>query len=178
MLIFLVGYMACGKSTIGRKLSKRLRLPLYDTDKEIVNREGITVAEIFDSRGEEEFRYLEASIIKELITNNILAIISTGGGAPTWGDNMARMNDAGVVVYLRRSAENICSRISAFGREKRPKLRGLNDSELLEVMQKGVAERDACYSQANLIIEADGCSDDEILEMIVAHVEEMNVQNG
>ncbi len=170
MLIFLVGYMACGKSTIGRKLKERLQLPLFDTDKEIVALENISVAEIFDSYGEKYFREKESTIINKLIDSNISAIISTGGGAPIWGDNMQIMNSAGLTIYLRRSAENICSRISEFGRAKRPKLRGLSDSELLEFMQKGVAERDARYSEAKIIIEADRLGDHEILEQIVAQI--------
>ncbi len=170
MLIFLVGYMACGKSTIGRKLKARLQLPLYDTDKEIVAREDMSVAELFDTHGEGHFRKLESAMIKELIDSNVSAIISTGGGAPMWGDNMSMMNAAGVTIYLRRSAENICSRISAFGREKRPKLRGLSDEELLEFMQKGVAERDPRYSEANLISEAGRCDDEMIVESIVEHL--------
>ncbi|MFR9503129.1 MAG: shikimate kinase [Rikenellaceae bacterium] len=171
MLIFLVGYMACGKSTIGRKLNKRLQMQLFDTDKEIVAQEGITVAEIFDTYGEEHFRRLESSIIKKLIDNNLDAIISTGGGAPMWGENMDIMNRAGITVYLRRSAEDICSRISEFGREKRPKLRGLSDSELLDFMRSGIAQRDARYNEASLIIECDHCGDDEIIDTIIRRIE-------
>ncbi len=167
--------MACGKSTIGRKLQKSLSLPLYDTDKVIVEREGMSVAEIFDKRGEEYFRHVESDVINNLISNNISAVVSTGGGAPMWGDNMAKMNNAGLTVYLSRTAENICSRISLFGREKRPKLRGLNDAELLSFMQQGVAQRDERYREANFVIECDHCSDEIIIAAIISHI---NAQKG
>ncbi len=170
MLIFLVGYMACGKSTIGKRLHKKLNIDLYDTDKEIVELAGLTVAEIFDSKGEEYFRTQESSMIKSLIDNNINAVISTGGGAPMWGDNMKLMNQAGLTIYLSRTAENIAQRVSVRGREKRPKLRGLSDEELIDFMKKGIAERDERYREAKLVIEADSYTDDMIIDAIVAHI--------
>ncbi len=170
MLIFLIGYMACGKSTIGRKLHQRLRWNLYDTDKEIVNEQDMSVAELFDTRGEEYFRERESATLKRLIDNNDTAIISTGGGAPIWGNNMELMSGAGLTIYLSRSAENIASRLSAFGREKRPKLRGLNDEELIEVLREGITDRDARYRESELVIEADTCTDEMIVELIVRHI--------
>ncbi|MFR9533436.1 MAG: shikimate kinase [Rikenellaceae bacterium] len=167
MLIFLVGYMACGKSTIGRKLSRRLNADLYDTDNEVVALEGMSIAELFDTKGEEYFRDRENHVIKSLIDNNVDSVISTGGGAPIWGDNMSIMNNAGLTVYLSRSAENIAKRISMRGREKRPKLRGLDDQQLVEVMQKGIAERDGRYREAKLVLEVDAYSDDMIIDAIV-----------
>ncbi len=170
MLIFLVGYMACGKSTIGRKLNQRLNYQLYDTDKLIVDTEGISVSELFNTKGEEYFRSCESNTLKELIINNKDAIISTGGGTPIWGDNMQLMNEAGLTIYIARKAENIAKRISPYGREKRPKLRGLNDEELIQVMKEGIAERDSKYREAKFIIEADRYSDDMILDIIAKRV--------
>ncbi|MFI3285287.1 MAG: shikimate kinase [Rikenellaceae bacterium] len=170
MLIFLVGYMACGKSTIGRKLNQRLKYQLYDTDKLIVESEGMSVSELFDLKGEEYFRECERDTLKHLIDSNINAVISTGGGTPIWNNNMQLMNQAGLTIYIARTAENIAKRISPFGREKRPKLRGLNDNELVEVMKSGIAQRDSKYRESKFIIEADCCSDDMILDMIVERV--------
>ncbi len=170
MVVFLIGYMACGKSTIGRKLRERLRMPLFDTDKEIVAQEGLSIAEIFDNHGEEHFRALESQKLLELVANNTDAIVSCGGGTPTWRDNMEVMNRVGVTIYLNRSAENICSRISKFGREKRPKLRGLNDEELLAFMTSGIAERDKYYRQARLVVDCDRANDEMIVEKIVEYI--------
>lgn len=64
MLLFLIGYMGCGKSTIGRKLSSRLGWDLIDTDSMIERREGISVGEIFDTRGEECFRAMEREVLR------------------------------------------------------------------------------------------------------------------
>ena len=164
--LFLIGYMGCGKSTIGRKLARRLRIPYVDTDALVEEREGASVYDIFQFEGEERFRELERAVLEEVIVEGA-AIVSTGGGLPTWGDNMARMNTTGRTVYLRRSAESIASRLSPYGRQKRPRLRGLNDEELVRFMSEDMAKRACFYQQAQQTIVCDGLSDDEILQAIL-----------
>ena len=176
MKIFLIGYMACGKSTIGRKLSQRLGWQLYDTDKEIVAQYNSSIAEIFDSGGEEHFRKIERDTIARLIAMKGNIIISTGGGAPTYADNMEIMNNAGVSVFIARSAENTIKRLSQFGRYKRPKLRGLNDEELLEYMTKGIIERQCYYNQATVKVDADRLSDDDIVCKVIQFLKFTNGQ--
>ncbi len=167
MVVFLVGYMGCGKSTIGRKLSSRLGWRLVDTDHLIEERAKESVAQIFDKYGEEYFRELEREVLLELAQSEEPCIVSTGGGLPMWRDNMEVMNGAGVTVYLRRTAENIASRLSPFGRDKRPKLRGLSDEELVVYMNENIALRDPVYMRANLVIEAVPLVDGLILDKIV-----------
>ncbi len=163
--------MGSGKSTIGKKLRSRLpELKLIDTDKVIVEREGMSIADLFAKHGEEHFRKLESELLGEVIQLDN-CIVSTGGGLPMWGDNMECMNSAGLTIYLNRSAESIISRMSAAGREKRPKLRGLNDAELLDFMRKGVAEREHIYSQSRLAIEVSKLSDNDILDKIESYIE-------
>ena len=167
-LLFLIGYMGCGKSTIGRKLSRRLHAPYVDTDALVEEREGASVYDIFQFEGETHFRELERTVLEEVIAEGV-AIVSTGGGLPTWSDNMARMNATGRTVYLHRSAENIASRLSPYGRQKRPRLRGLNDEELVRFMSEDMARRACFYRQAQQTIECDGLSDDEILQAIIQY---------
>lgn len=170
MLIFLIGYMGCGKSTIGRKLSSRLGWELVDTDSLIERQEGRSVGEIFEESGEEYFRALEQSVVAQMSSDGCNRIISTGGGLPLWGDNMARMSAIGISIYISRTAENIASRLSPYGREKRPKLRGLNDEELVAFMAKNIEEREPVYRTADLVIEAVPLSDSEILNVITNHI--------
>ena len=153
MKLFLIGYMGCGKSSLGRKLAKRADYEFVDMDSVIEQREGAAVADIFHYAGEEYFRQKERAIIEEIgaMTGNY--VVSTGGGVPTWTDNMERMNTLGQTVYLRRTAEQIASRLSPHGRQKRPKLRGLNDEELVEFMTKNMAEREPFYSKDTHVIE-------------------------
>ena len=169
-LIFLVGYMGCGKSTLGRRLARRLGVPFIDTDARVEEREGATVSDLFRYEGEQRFREIEREVLDAAIAGNDSAVISTGGGLPVWGDNMARMNAAGCTVYLRRSAENIAGRLSPYGRRKRPRLQGLNDEELVAFMTRDMASREPFYSRAKLILACEGLSDDELVERIVAHV--------
>lgn len=165
--LFLVGYMGCGKSTIGRKLARTLHLEFVDTDHRIEEREGATVIDIFHYEGEERFRTIEREVLEEVITAERASVVSTGGGLPAWGDNMARMNEVGRTIYLKRSAENIASRLSPYGRQKRPRLRGLNDEELVIFMREDMAKRDPYYSQAVQVVACEGKSDEEIIREIV-----------
>ena len=145
-LVFLIGYMGCGKSTLGRRLARRLRVPFVDTDSRVEEREGASVSDLFRYEGERRFREIEREVLDASIAEYPSAVISTGGGLPVWGDNMARMNAAGHTVYLRRSAENIASRLSPYGRRKRPRLRGLNDEELVAFMTQDMAAREPFYA--------------------------------
>jgi shikimate kinase len=165
--LFLVGYMGCGKSTIGRKLARTLHLEFVDTDHRIEEREGATVIDIFHYEGEERFRTIEREVLEEVVATGQAAVVSTGGGLPAWGDNMARMNEVGRTIYLKRSAENIASRLSPYGRQKRPRLRGLNDEELVIFMREDMAKRDPYYSQAVQVVACEGKSDEEIIREIV-----------
>ena len=166
-LLFLVGYMGCGKSTLGRRLARRLGVPFLDTDTLIEAREGASVSDLFRYEGETHFREVERAVLEEAIAGNESAVVSTGGGLPVWHDNMARMNAAGRTIYLRRSAENIAGRLSPYGRRKRPRLQGLNDEELVAFMTRDMAERDPFYGRAELVIECDCLSDDEIVARIL-----------
>lgn len=166
MKLFLVGYMGCGKSSLGRKIAKRAEMRFVDMDSVIEEREGASVGDIFRYEGEEYFRGKERELIEEVALAADDVVVSTGGGVPTWQDNMARMNEIGVVVYLRRTAERIASRLSPHGRQKRPKLRGLNDEELVRFMRENMAEREPFYSQARYCIDCDNLGDEELIEKI------------
>lgn len=168
MILFLVGYMGCGKSSLGRKIAKRAEMRFVDMDSVIEEREGASVGDIFRYEGEEYFRGKERELIEEVALAADDVVVSTGGGVPTWQDNMARMNEIGVVVYLRRTAERIASRLSPHGRQKRPKLRGLNDEELVRFMRENMAEREPFYSQARYCIDCDNLGDEELIEKIVS----------
>lgn len=166
-MLFLIGYMGCGKSTLGRKLARRLGWEFVDTDSLIEAREGASVADVFQYEGEQRFREVERAVLDGVIARGGAAVVSTGGGLPTWSDNMASMNAAGRTVYLRRTAQQIASRLSPYGRRKRPRLRGLSDDELVAFMERDMATREAYYSRATFVIACDGRSDDDILDEIL-----------
>jgi shikimate kinase len=162
--------MGCGKSTLGRKLAKATNFEFVDMDSEIERREGASVSDIFKFAGEEYFRKAERALIEDLAAAEGDMIISTGGGAPTWVDNMEYMNRMGECVYLRRTAQQIASRLSPNGRQKRPKLRGLNDEELVAFMTQNMAEREPFYMQARHIVDCAERSDAEIINIILEYL--------
>ncbi len=166
MKLFLVGYMGCGKSTVGRRVARRLGVAFADTDAMVEQREGADINDIFRYEGEEYFRKAERAVLEEIVADEGDVVVSTGGGLPTWGDNMELMNSAGVTVWIDRSAEQTAKRLSPYGRSKRPKLRGLNDEELVAFMQRNMEERRAFYSQARYHIEVDALSDYELSDRV------------
>lgn len=171
MVIFLVGYMGCGKSTIGRALSKRLGWAFADMDSCIEQQAGMSIADIFKNKGEREFRRMEREFLEQGIANESDIIVSTGGGAPCQGDNMEFMNRTGQTVYLKMSPDKLVQRLSARGREKRPLIRDMDDGQLLEFIKCNIVLREPFYSQARLVIDCDGVSDEYIARHIESYVE-------
>ena len=104
--IVLIGMMGCGKTTVGELLAMRLKKQLVDTDKLIEAREGMTVAEIFETQGEGYFRSLEMGMAQALSLRSDL-IIACGGGLPLQEGAMAALKESGIVIWLDRDAGDI-----------------------------------------------------------------------
>ena len=171
MVLFLIGYMGCGKSTIARQIARRTGMRCIDTDSEVEQREGASIVDIFRYNDEEYFRRAERAVLEDIVAAGGDAVVATGGGLPVWGDNMEYMNRCGRTVYIRRTAEQIASRLSPYGRMKRPKLRGLDDDELVEYMRRGIAERREVYEQSMLTVDGNGECDDELTTAIIEWME-------
>lgn len=107
--IYLVGFMGCGKSLIGRKLSYHLKMPYYDMDQEIVRQQGMTIPEIFETYGEPYFRQLETEFLRTF--RNEACIIATGGGVAMKEENRRIMRRTGLVFFLDAKFDDIYARI-------------------------------------------------------------------
>lgn len=166
-MLFLIGYAGSGKTTLAKRLAKVLNLHVVDTDKRVEQMVGATISDIFFYEGEEYFRLSEREVVEALVAEERDMIVATGGGLPTWGDNMERLNECGTTIYLRRSPEQILSRLTAFGREKRPMFRGKSDEELMEFMHTQMAVREPYYSKATITVDCSTLSDDDVVERIV-----------
>ena len=131
--IILIGFMGCGKSTIGRKLEHLLGYPLVDTDHLIEEKTGTTIADIFAKRGEEYFRQLEAAMLHELAAPDApRRIIATGGGIVTRKRNRSLIKKLGYVVWLQAPVDVILERT---GRNReRPLLHTENPREKIEAL--------------------------------------------
>lgn len=124
--IVLIGMPACGKSTIGYWLSKKIGYPLLDTDKYLEEKENRIISDIFSNEGEEYFRNLETKYLKELSEKEGL-IISTGGGAVKKKENIDILKKNGIVIFLNREIADI----SKENHKHRPLLQDTNNIQKL-----------------------------------------------
>lgn len=145
--IFLTGFMGCGKTSVGRVLSDRLGYRFVDLDEAIVCQEGVSVKEIFASRGEPVFRSLESLALLR-VASEAGVVVSTGGGAVIAEPNRAVMRGAGCIVNLTASVEEIASRLGGDG--ERPLLQG---DASLERVRNMLATREQFYADADLRVD-------------------------
>lgn len=165
--VILIGFMGSGKTTVGLRLSYRLRKPVLDTDKEIERKEKRTIADIFAAEGEAYFREKETACLRTLLESVHDHIISTGGGLPLREANRELLRRLGQVFYLRAEAETIYERVKSD--TSRPLLQCSDPAERIRVM---TAQRDACYREAaDVVIQVDGKSFEQILNEIEAHTQ-------
>lgn len=132
--IILCGFMGCGKSSIGRKLSNKCDRQFVDMDKYIEEKAGMTVSEIFESKGESGFRELETEACRELSEKENL-IIAAGGGTLTFPQNVEILKKGGKIIFIDVSYENLCERLK---RDTcRPLLQVENRNEVIrELLEK------------------------------------------
>ena len=167
MKIVLLGYMASGKSSIGRRLSKKINLPLIDLDYYIEAKEGMTISEIFKNKGEIYFRKIENVYLKEIIDKNEDYILSLGGGTPCYGNNMEVINSSDALsIYLKASVNKLANRL-ILKKSKRPLVANLNDDQIFEFVGKHLFERNPFYDQAKKIVKTDGKKKPEIVKEII-----------
>ena len=161
MLVFLIGYMGSGKTSIGKKLAARLGYGFIDTDKEIEQDYGTTIREMFEREGEAYFRERERELLEKLGGHDGNFIVSTGGGMPCRPGNIELMNSAGLTIYLKMGPEKLASRLKG-GRDKRPMLKGLNDDELVDFIAQNLEQREPFYGRAAMVLECDDASDEYV----------------
>ena len=154
--------MGCGKSYVGRNLAPLLGFEYIDVDKYIEEKEGLTIKEIFEQKGEDYFRLQEKEFIAQVDSEENL-VVSTGGGAPCFFDNMDVMNEKGLTIYLNRNKEKTIWRLLK-GQYKRPLIANLNQEELEKFYDERLESRKPFYEKAKLHV---GDADvEEILEML------------
>ncbi|MCL2651422.1 MAG: shikimate kinase [Candidatus Azobacteroides sp.] len=151
--IYLIGYMGSGKTTIGRKLAKKLDFQFIDVDHFIENRQRKTINEIFSKKGEDAFRLIEHKALKEISLFES-TVISTGGGVPCFYDNMEIMNKTGFTVYLKVSSEELAKRLGSY-KNNRPLLKDKTPLEMVAFISESIEKRKAYYNQAKLVFDAE-----------------------
>jgi shikimate kinase len=108
--LFLSGFLACGKTTVGRVLARDLRLPFMDLDETLVVAEGMPILEMMDARGEPWFRRRERTLLEGLAHSGSL-IVATGSGTPAMAENLALIGRLGEMVFLNAPWDAIAARL-------------------------------------------------------------------
>lgn len=144
--IVLIGFMGSGKSTVGQALAKDLNLSFFDLDKEIIKREKRSVASIFKEEGEAAFRSLETDIVKDISAKRGV-VIATGGGVILNGENIIRLKENGVLIYLKADLKILIDR--ATRSSDRPLLQGDNLSKQARDL---LTQREPMYEAAADIV--------------------------
>ena len=112
MKIFLIGFMGCGKTHWGQQLGKKLNLPFFDLDEQIVTEEGKSITEIFAAHGEEYFRQKEKDVLYTLTENHHSFVLACGGGTPCFYNNIDYMNKQGSTVWINCSTSCLFERLN------------------------------------------------------------------
>lgn len=167
--IVLTGFMATGKSTVGRALAKALGLSFVDMDSLIEKEAGLSVADIFKEYGEPFFRAAEVSVVRRLANGEYGTglVVSTGGGVVADPANRAALKGWATVICLSASVDEILRRVGA--RADRPLL---DVADRRERVERLLAERAEAYIDCHLVIDTTGKSVDEIAGKIIAYLRE------
>lgn len=176
--IILIGFMGCGKSTIGKKLAVKEKLVFLDTDEWIERKEKKSISTIFEQNGETYFRDLETGCLKELLEEqgrspdddrkkDILlgCVISVGGGLPVREENRKLLQQLGQVIYLKATADTIYERVKED--TKRPLLQTENPK--LRIQEMMAAREEKYREAAHNIIEVDGKEIEQIVNEIISN---------
>lgn len=169
MIIVLIGYMASGKTSIGKKLAKKLKYNFLDLDDFIEDKEKLSVSEVFKTKGEIYFRKQEALYLNALLESESNTILSVGGGTPCYSGNMDVIRAAENVkcIYLRASLPTLANKLLR-KKAKRPLIAHIETiEEMTEFIGKHLFERSQFYNQAEIKVSIDDKTKDDVVEDIV-----------
>jgi shikimate kinase len=162
--VVLVGMMGAGKTAVGELLAKRLDRPFFDVDAWIEDEEGVSIATIFETRGEAAFRELEASVVPSFLAGSTACVLSVGGGAVTDERSRGVLVGPERVVWLRARHDTLAARVG--DGSHRPLLAGQHD--VASSLARLAEQRAPLYtSVADVIVDVDDLSPDEVVERII-----------
>lgn len=164
--LYLIGYMGSGKTSLAPKLARRLNMPWFDLDELLEEKLGMSISEVFKQHGEAYFREQEQALLQQWMQREESFILSTGGGTPCFFDNMMRMKQDGITIYLHMSAAALASRLQR-GRAQRPVIANIAPEDLTQFISHQLHHREPFYSKAH--IKVSGLS--VRMDMLVQRVE-------
>ncbi|HXS49956.1 MAG TPA: shikimate kinase [Sphingomicrobium sp.] len=160
--VVLVGLMGAGKSTVGRRLARRLGVPFVDSDAAIEDAAGLSPAEVFERYGEQDFRDGERRLVARLVNDGQVSVIATGGGAFIDPRTRELLNEHAITVWLDAPVDILTERTSR--RDTRVQLRNGDPQATLERLAN---ERRQAYEQAHLHIKSGSGAHREVVDAIV-----------
>lgn len=161
MKIFLVGYMGCGKTRMGKSLSSKLERPFIDLDHLIEHTQNASIPEIFAAKSESGFREIERDTLqKSAIADN--TIVSTGGGAPCFYDNMEWMNRNGITIFINPPVKVLADRLIN-AKTERPLIKGKSYEELTAFIEEKLKERRPFYEKAHITLHGVDLTADDVI---------------
>lgn len=164
--IILIGLSTCGKTTLGKDLSKELNMDFIDCDDYIEKKAKLKISEIFSMYGESYFRELEKEVVEEL-KNYKNTIISTGGGMPIYNNNINTLKEIGKVIFINTPLEELIKR------NEKVKNRPLLNGDIVNKISKLYMERINIYNRAHYTIDTMGLNYKEVLKRIIHIIEEI-----
>ncbi len=164
MRVYLIGYMASGKSWLGKELALGMGYHFLDLDEEFEKKYRVSILDFFEKYGETLFRTMEESILHETSTLDHL-IISTGGGVPCYFKSMDFILASGLSIYLRMSVSDLVERISKI-KKQRPLLKHVQEENMETFVREQLSERERWYMQANHVFDGPDYPVQEILEVL------------
>ena len=159
--IALVGFMATGKSAVGRNLARKLHRRFVDLDALIEKTEGRNVRDIFAEKGESYFRRLEKQALEQILSQQS-QIIATGGGIILDEDNLTLLRQKSLLIGLTASTDVLVSRVGK--NSKRPLLKGVDVRARIEEL---LQQRQSRYAEADVIIDTSGLTINQVVEKIL-----------
>ncbi len=169
-IIFIVGLMGSGKTSVGKILAKKVGRNFFDTDQEIIKNEKLDISQIFNKYGEDYFRELEHAILKKIISNEG-SIVSTGGGIVLKKENIDIMKDNGIIIFLNIDVETQIARLK--NKKNRPLLKNSNLEDDLKNMKN---DRDKIYeSISNFKIDVSRITKYKAIDDIQLYLNEENI---
>lgn len=167
MKIILIGYMASGKSTIGKLVSEALNITFYDLDHLIEANLNLKISAIFEQKGEIFFRKKERETLIDFLNTNDKYVLALGGGTPCYYDNSELYQSSAIhSIYLKASVVTLLERLE-LQKAFRPLVSRFNKEELQEFVAKHLFERSYFYHQVKSVITIDDKNESEIISEIV-----------
>jgi shikimate kinase len=165
MKIFLIGFMGSGKTHWGKQLSQKLNLPFFDLDEQIVANEEKSINAIFEELGEEYFRLLEKDVLHIITESKESFVMACGGGTPCYFKNIDYMKKNGTSVWINTSVDVLYERLLKDAAH-RPLVKELSEDQLKDYIIKKFSDRKIYYQQADLIIDDETISLENLVEKI------------